>query len=222
MSRAFRLGEDDLQQLVARTRGVSASIGGRANAPAAAATPGPASAPAPKKAARAASPARAPAPMKVSEDELQISCFEWIELMRPAHPIRQAQGDGCKTRRLGCPLAAALQRLVRACRGDEGGEEHDHRAAGRLAAGHGRIGLLHRGVLYPRGIHEPCEPLPGLDQPSFSQPGIDEPIRLSRRSAIACGSVRRGQLGPLKNIARSRKFLTKTGCMVPASVVHCL
>jgi hypothetical protein len=87
MSRAFRLGEDDLQQLVARTRGVSASIGGRANAPAAAATPGPASAPAPKKAARAASPARAPAPMKVSEDELQISCFEWIELMRPAHPI---------------------------------------------------------------------------------------------------------------------------------------
>ena len=25
--------------------------------------------------------------MKVSEDELQISCFEWIELMRPAHPI---------------------------------------------------------------------------------------------------------------------------------------
>jgi hypothetical protein len=25
--------------------------------------------------------------MKVSEDDLQISCFEWIELMRPAHPI---------------------------------------------------------------------------------------------------------------------------------------
>lgn len=87
MSRGFRLGEDELQQVIARTRGVSSSIGARASAPSAAAVPGPASAPAPQKAARASHPARAPAPMKVSEDELQISCFEWIELMRPAHPI---------------------------------------------------------------------------------------------------------------------------------------
>lgn len=87
MSRRFRLGEGDLQQLVARTRGVSASIGRKASAPSATATPDPVPGPAPRKAADAVRPSRAPAPMKVSEDELQISCFEWIELMRPAHPI---------------------------------------------------------------------------------------------------------------------------------------
>lgn len=87
MSRGFRLGEEELQQLVARTRGVSASIGGKASAPPAAATPAAVPGPAPGKPADVVRLGRAPAPMKVTEDELQISCFEWIELMRPAHPI---------------------------------------------------------------------------------------------------------------------------------------
>lgn len=85
MTRAFRLGEGELQQIVARTRGVSASIGGKGIAPAGA-EPGPAPTTAPGKVAAARS-TRPPAPMKISEDDLQIACFEWIELMRPAHPI---------------------------------------------------------------------------------------------------------------------------------------
>lgn len=87
MTRGFRLDEDELQQLVARTRGVSSSIGAKASVPSAGAAPGPDPRPAPQKAARAVSPGRSAAPMKVSEDDLQISCFEWIELMRLAHPI---------------------------------------------------------------------------------------------------------------------------------------
>ncbi|MFJ1470205.1 hypothetical protein [Massilia orientalis] len=87
MSRGFRLGEDDLQQLVARTRGVSASVGAQASVAPAVAAPGPAPASAPRKSAGGGRSSRVPVPMKVSEDELQISCFEWIELMRPAHPI---------------------------------------------------------------------------------------------------------------------------------------
>lgn len=86
MTRAFRLGEDELQQIVARTRGVSASIGGKVGAPSgtvSGAMPGAA----PSKVVPAARSARPPAPLKISEDELQITCFEWIELMRPAHPI---------------------------------------------------------------------------------------------------------------------------------------
>lgn len=99
MSRTLRFAsEEDLQQVLARTRGISASVGGQLNtarqrqqAPAvalvplavpsvAAAAPGPAARKAPRS-------ARSPAPMKVSEDDLQISCFQWIELIRPAHPI---------------------------------------------------------------------------------------------------------------------------------------
>lgn len=74
--------------MLSRTRGIAASVGGQvgtarerhatpARAPAAAE-------PAVRKAPRGA---RSPSPMKVSEDDLQISCFQWIDLMRPAHPI---------------------------------------------------------------------------------------------------------------------------------------
>lgn len=86
MSRGFRLCEEQLQQVVARTRGVSASIGGKAGAPAGAVTGAAPSAP-PSRGASTTRSTRPPAPMKISEDELQIACFEWIELMRPAHPI---------------------------------------------------------------------------------------------------------------------------------------
>lgn len=101
MSRTLRLtSEEDLQQLLSRTRGIAASVGGQLNttrdrqpAPPAVPVPVPvavladapaAAEPAARKAPRSA---RSPAPMKVSEDDLQISCFQWIELMRPAHPI---------------------------------------------------------------------------------------------------------------------------------------
>lgn len=89
MSRgSLRFDEAGLQQILARTRGVATSVGGQAPAGARVDTPtpsdvdkgGPAHSP---KAAQA----RAPAPMKISEDDLQISCFQWIELMRPSHPI---------------------------------------------------------------------------------------------------------------------------------------
>lgn len=99
MSRTLRISsEEDLQQLLSRTRGIAASVGGqldtsrqRQPAPASArvslAVPAQAAtAPAPA-ASKAARRARSLAPMKVSEDDLQISCFQWIELMRPAHPI---------------------------------------------------------------------------------------------------------------------------------------
>jgi hypothetical protein len=86
VTRAFRLGEDELQQIVARTRGVSASIGGRGSAPTGA-EPGASASTAPRRVAPASRSTRLPAPMKISEDDLQIACFEWIELMRPAHPI---------------------------------------------------------------------------------------------------------------------------------------
>lgn len=97
MSRTLRFSsEADLQQVLARTRGIASSVGGQLNttrqrqpAPAVALVPlaVPAAAepePVTRKAPRSA---RSPAPMKVSEDDLQISCFQWIELMRPAHPI---------------------------------------------------------------------------------------------------------------------------------------
>lgn len=99
MSRTLRFAsEEDLQHVLARTRGISASVGGQLNttrqrqpAPAAGLVPlavPPVAAAAPEPAARKATrSARSPAPMKVSEDDLQISCFQWIELMRPAHPI---------------------------------------------------------------------------------------------------------------------------------------
>jgi hypothetical protein len=99
MSRTLRFSsEEDLQQVLARTRGIAASVGGQLNTtrqrlPAPAAALGPLAvaaiaAAAPEPAARKAPrSARSPAPMKVSEDDLQISCFQWIELMRPAHPI---------------------------------------------------------------------------------------------------------------------------------------
>lgn len=96
MSRTLRFAsEEDLQQVLARTRGIAASVGGELNTtrqrqPAPAAAPVPQAVPAaePKPAARKAPrSARSPAPLKVSEDDLQISCFQWIELMRPAHPI---------------------------------------------------------------------------------------------------------------------------------------
>lgn len=86
VTRAFRLGEDELQQIVARTRGVSASIGGKASSPAGAVS-GATLGAAPRKVTSSARSSRQPAPMKISEDDLQIACFEWIELMRPAHPI---------------------------------------------------------------------------------------------------------------------------------------
>jgi len=102
MSRTLRIAsEADLQQLLARTRGIATSVGSQLNtfgqrqlapvpvvepAPAVAATtvPPPARRPAQRQAGGAA---RSPAPMKISEDDLQISCFQWIELMRPSHPI---------------------------------------------------------------------------------------------------------------------------------------
>ena len=95
MSRTLRFSsEEDLQQVLSRTRGIAASVGGQLNtarqrqpapAPPLAAAPADAvSQPVARKAPRAA---RSPTPMKVSEDDLQISCFQWIELMRPAHPI---------------------------------------------------------------------------------------------------------------------------------------
>lgn len=87
MSRGIRFGEDELQQLLARTRGLSSSVGGNAGLAPAAAAPRADASVVVRKATSAAKAARPPAPMKVSEDELQISCFEWIELMRPAHPI---------------------------------------------------------------------------------------------------------------------------------------
>lgn len=99
MSRTLRFSsEEDLQQVLARTRGISASVGGQLNttrqrqpAPAGALVPlavSAVAAAAPELVARKAPrSARSPAPMKVSEDDLQISCFQWIELMRPAHPI---------------------------------------------------------------------------------------------------------------------------------------
>lgn len=85
MSRGgLRLDEDALQQLVARTRGIATSIGSSANS-------APPVAPSTRAGSRPASKVvkstRSAAPMKVSEDDLQISCFQWIELMRPAHPI---------------------------------------------------------------------------------------------------------------------------------------
>jgi len=87
VSRGVRFGEDELQQLLARTRGVSASVGGNAAGAPAAAAPRADPGAVARKATTAAKAARPPTPMKVTEDELQISCFEWIELMRPAHPI---------------------------------------------------------------------------------------------------------------------------------------
>lgn len=98
MSRGgLRFGEADFEQLVARTRGVATSIGGPAPAGARTIAPTQVPAPAPVDAppaapAAPARPAKAlkarPAgPPKISEDNLQISCFEWIELMRPSHPI---------------------------------------------------------------------------------------------------------------------------------------
>lgn len=99
MSRTLRLAsEEDLQQVLARTRGISASVGGQLNtarqrqrqpAPAAALVPHAVPttvAAVPEPAARKATRSSR-SPMKVSEDDLQISCFKWIELMRPAHPI---------------------------------------------------------------------------------------------------------------------------------------
>jgi hypothetical protein len=98
MSRTLRLSsEEELQQMLARTRGIAASVGGLLNttrqrqpAPAAAppiAMPAGAAAPSEPAARKAPRSARSQVPMKVSEDDLQISCFQWIELMRPAHPI---------------------------------------------------------------------------------------------------------------------------------------
>ncbi|MDK6079792.1 VRR-NUC domain-containing protein [Massilia varians] len=95
MSRGgLRFGEADFQQLVARTRGVATSVGGLAPAEARVIAPAPVPAPAAVDAppAAPARPAKAPrarpaGPPKISEDDLQISCFEWIELMRPSHPI---------------------------------------------------------------------------------------------------------------------------------------
>lgn len=99
MSRGgLRFGEADFQHLVARTRGVATSVGGLAPAKARVIAPVPAPAAAPVAAAAdalpsaPARPAKAPkarpaGPPKISEDDLQISCFAWIELMRPSHPI---------------------------------------------------------------------------------------------------------------------------------------
>jgi hypothetical protein len=95
MSRGgLRFGEAEFQQLVARTRGVATSVGGLAPGKARVIAP----APAPARAAvdtqsvAPGRPAKAPkarpaGPLKISEDDLQISCFEWIELMRASHPI---------------------------------------------------------------------------------------------------------------------------------------
>jgi len=87
--------EEDLQQMLSRTRGIAASVGGQLNTtrqrqpvPVLAAAPAPGNVPSTYAEAKPVKrAARSPAPLKVSEDDLQISCFQWIELMRPAHPI---------------------------------------------------------------------------------------------------------------------------------------
>lgn len=102
MSRTLRIADEStLLELIARTRGVSSSVGGRVQAKplapslAPAAPQGPAARPAlhlhtPETDEQAAKTPRRPQrakPMRVSEDELQIACFEWIEVMRGRHPI---------------------------------------------------------------------------------------------------------------------------------------
>lgn len=90
MSRAFRLTDVQLQEVVGRTRGVASSVGGVAvgiadKAPAAARAKEP---PEPKDpVVRKRAPASAPAAPKLYEDDLQISCFELIEVLRGQHPI---------------------------------------------------------------------------------------------------------------------------------------
>lgn len=90
MSKAgVRFTEEGFQVLLARTRGVAATVGGSGHAGAPSAPQAhdldhPLPAQKPKRKSRAAERSLAP---KITEDDLQVSCFEWIHLMLPQYPV---------------------------------------------------------------------------------------------------------------------------------------
>ena len=87
----MRFTEEGFQVLLARTRGVAATVGGAGFAEpstlsaAEAHDPGH-SLPAQKPKRKSRAPERTLAP-KITEDDLQVSCFEWINLMLPQYPV---------------------------------------------------------------------------------------------------------------------------------------